>query len=66
MTTFLKWQVLLKVIQPYTRISIGFIAEELNISEAEVEHLLVALILDQQVRRRALSRRTAATLTLGL
>ena len=43
-------QVLLKVITPYTRISIAFIATELNIPPADVEHLLVALILDGQVR----------------
>ena len=42
-------QVLLRVIQPYTRISIAFIATELNISSPEVEQLLVALILDGQV-----------------
>ena len=41
---------LLNVITPYTRISIGFIAAELNISAAEVEQLLVALILDGQAR----------------
>jgi len=42
-------QVLLKVITPYTRISIAFIATELNISAPEVEQLLVALILDGQI-----------------
>ena len=42
-------QVLLKVITPYTRIRISFIAQELNITPAEVEQLLVALILDGQV-----------------
>jgi len=45
----IRTQVLLKVITPYTRISIAFIASELNITEAEVEALLVALILDGQV-----------------
>ena len=45
----IRTQVLLKVVQPYTRISIGFIATELNISAAEVEQLLVTLILDGQI-----------------
>jgi len=45
----IRTQVLLNVIQPYTRISIGFIAAELNISSPEVEQLLVALILDGQI-----------------
>ncbi|KAL1503036.1 hypothetical protein AB1Y20_011105 [Prymnesium parvum] len=45
----IRTQVLLKVITPYTRIRIPFIAEELNITPAEVEQLLVALILDGQV-----------------
>ena len=45
----IRTQVLLKVITPYTRISIAFIASELNISAGEVEQLLVALILDGQI-----------------
>ena len=45
----IRTQVLLKVITPYTRIRIDFVAQELNISAAEVETLLVALILDGQV-----------------
>jgi len=45
----IRTQVLLKVITPYTRIRIGFIAQELNITPAEVEQLLVALILDGQI-----------------
>ena len=40
---------LLKVIKPYTRISIGFIAREINISPPEVEQLLVTLILDGMI-----------------
>ena len=40
---------LLKVITPYRRISIAFIATELNITPPEVEQLLVALILDGQI-----------------
>jgi len=45
----IRTQVLLKVIKPYTRISIGFIAREINISPAEVEQLLVTLILDGMI-----------------
>jgi len=45
----IRTQVLLKVITPYTRIRIPFISSELNITAAEVEELLVQLILDGQV-----------------
>eukprot|EP00321_Phaeocystis_globosa_P009198 CAMPEP_0118829538 /NCGR_PEP_ID=MMETSP1162-20130426/23197_1 /TAXON_ID=33656 /ORGANISM="Phaeocystis Sp, Strain CCMP2710" /LENGTH=435 /DNA_ID=CAMNT_0006760721 /DNA_START=63 /DNA_END=1370 /DNA_ORIENTATION=+ len=45
----IRTQVLLKVIKPYTRIRIDFIATELNIPASEVEPLLVSLILDGQV-----------------
>ena len=45
----IRTQVLLKVIRPYTRIRIDFIATELNIPPHEVEPLLVALILDGQI-----------------
>jgi len=45
----IRTQVLLKVVTPYTRIRIPFISRELNISDAEVEQLLVALILDGQI-----------------
>jgi len=48
----LNGQVLLKLIRPYTRIRIAFIATELNIHSAEVEELLVALILDAKVGGR--------------
>ena len=48
----IRTQVLLKVIKPYTRIRIPFIATELNISTSEVEHLLVALILDGHIDGR--------------
>ena len=48
----LNGQVLLKLIRPYTRIRIAFIATELNIHSAEVEELLVALILDAKVDGR--------------
>lgn len=43
-------QVLLKLIQPYTRIGIPFAAKELNIEESELEVLLVSLILDGKIR----------------
>ncbi len=45
-------QVLLKLIQPYTRIGISFAAKELNIEESELEDLLVNLILDGKIRGR--------------
>ena len=38
-----------QVITPYTRIGIPFIANEINITPAEVEQLLIALILDGQI-----------------
>ena len=40
-------QVLIKLIKPYTKIHIPFIAKELNIDATEVENLLVACILDK-------------------
>eukprot|EP00178_Gracilaria_changii_P017781 TRINITY_DN506_c0_g1_i2.p2 TRINITY_DN506_c0_g1~~TRINITY_DN506_c0_g1_i2.p2 ORF type:complete len:440 (-),score=94.73 TRINITY_DN506_c0_g1_i2:1790-3109(-) len=42
-------QVLLKLIQPYTRIAIPYAARELNIEVQELEDLLVALIMDNKV-----------------
>lgn len=48
----IRTQVLLKLIKPYLRIRIQFIAEQLNISMAQVESLLVALILDGHVDGR--------------
>ena len=39
----------LKLIQPYTRIRIPFISKELNIPEQDVEQLLVSLILDSRI-----------------
>ena len=42
----IRTQVLLKVIQPYTRVSIDFLAGQVNIPPAQVEQLLVTLILD--------------------
>ncbi len=43
-------QVVLKLIQPYTRIRIPFVSKQLNIPETEVEQLLVSLILDGRIR----------------
>jgi len=43
----IRTQVLIKLIKPYTKIHIPFIAKELNIDEFEVENLLVACILDK-------------------
>lgn len=48
----IRTQVLLKVIRPYTRIRIDFIAQQLIVPTSEVEPLLVALILDGQVDGR--------------
>ncbi|KAI8055432.1 PCI domain-containing protein [Syncephalis plumigaleata] len=45
----IRMQVLLELIQPYTRIEIAFIAQQLNILENDVEELLVSLILDEKV-----------------
>eukprot|EP01112_Ceratiomyxa_fruticulosa_P011792 TRINITY_DN3231_c0_g1_i1.p1 TRINITY_DN3231_c0_g1~~TRINITY_DN3231_c0_g1_i1.p1 ORF type:complete len:455 (-),score=119.55 TRINITY_DN3231_c0_g1_i1:3-1367(-) len=46
----IRTQVLLKLLEPYTRIRIPFISKELNIPATEVESLLVALILDNKIR----------------
>jgi len=43
-------QVLAKLLVPYTRVNISFIAAELNVNENEVEQLLVMLILDGKVK----------------
>ncbi|KAF5825616.1 hypothetical protein DUNSADRAFT_8117 [Dunaliella salina] len=45
----IRTQVLLKLIQPYTRVRIPFISQRLNIPEKDVEALLVTLILDNRV-----------------
>eukprot|EP00887_Chlorella_sp_A99_P001483 scaffold8.g1483.t1 len=45
-------QVVLKLIQPYTRVRIPFIARQLNVPEPDVEQLLVSLILDRRVAGR--------------
>lgn len=43
----IRTQVLIKLIKPYTRVHIPYIAEELNIEESDVESLLVTCILDE-------------------
>lgn len=48
----IRTQVLVKLIRPYTRVRITFIAKELNIDSVEVERLLVSCILDNTVRGR--------------
>lgn len=45
-------QVVLRLIQPYTRLRLDFIARELNVERPEVEELLIALILDGKVTGR--------------
>jgi len=45
----IRTMVLVKLVRPYSRITIPFIAKELNISDSEVESLLVSLILDSQI-----------------
>lgn len=46
----IRTEVLIKLIRPYTRIRIPFIAEQLNLEESEVEALLVSCILDNVVQ----------------
>lgn len=48
----IRTQVLLKTLRPYTRIGLPFISRELNVPQAEVETLLVSLILDAKIRGR--------------
>jgi COP9 signalosome complex subunit 2 len=48
----IRCRVLLERIKPYTNITIGFIAKELNITAKDVEPLLVELILDGKVQGR--------------
>ena len=47
-----RFQVLIKLIKPYTRIKIGFISGELNVDPADVESLLVTCILDGTIKGR--------------
>ena len=46
----IRTKVLMKLIKPYTKIRIQFLAQELNIDLDEVENLLVGCILDQTIR----------------
>lgn len=46
----IRTQVVLNIVQPYTRIRIPFISKHLNIPESDVEQLLVSLILDNRIR----------------
>jgi len=48
----IRTQVLLKILTPYTKIRILFLAQELNITSKEVEDLMVSLILDNRIRGR--------------
>lgn len=48
----IRTQVLIKLINPYTRIHIPFISKELNIDPTEVENLLVSCILDSAIHGR--------------
>ncbi|MEW5312465.1 MAG: hypothetical protein WDW38_004098 [Sanguina aurantia] len=45
----IRTQVLLKLIQPYTRVTIPFVSQKLNIPVKDVEALLVSLILDKRI-----------------
>lgn len=48
----IRTQVLIKLIRPYTRVRITFIAQELNIDAEEVESLMVSCILDSTIHGR--------------
>jgi len=45
----IRTQVLLEIIRPYTKVTIPFLAKKLNVPPAEVQELLVFLILDSKV-----------------
>ncbi|KAI9312671.1 PCI domain-containing protein [Dichotomocladium elegans] len=45
----IRTQVLVKLIKPYTRITLAFIAKHLNITIEEVEELAIGLILDEKI-----------------
>jgi COP9 signalosome complex subunit 2 len=49
LVTNLRTHYLKKLISPYTRIKLGFIAEKMKISVPEVESLLITLILDRDI-----------------
>lgn len=48
--TGLRTQVLTKIIGPYTRVRIPFLAQRVNYSEKELERLLASLILDGRIQ----------------
>ncbi|KAI7840317.1 hypothetical protein COHA_006099 [Chlorella ohadii] len=48
----IRTQVVLRVIQPYTRVRIAFIAQQLNVPAGDVEQLLISLILDGRIKGR--------------
>ncbi|CAH8490254.1 unnamed protein product [Heterobilharzia americana] len=48
----IRTEVLIKIIRPYTRIRIPFISQQLNLSDPEVESLLVACILDNTIQAK--------------
>ena len=48
--TNIRTQVLEKLLRPYTRVTISFISQELNVDENEAEQLLVTLILDEKIK----------------
>jgi len=60
----IRTQVLIKLIKPYTRVHIPFIAKELNIEESDVESLLVTCILDETIKGRIDQTNQVLTLTL--
>jgi len=45
----IRTQVLLEIIRPYTKVTIPFLSKKLNVPPAEVQELLVFLILDAKV-----------------
>jgi len=46
----IRTQVLLRLLTPYTKIHIGFVSQELNITPKEVQAIMVTLILDNKIR----------------
>ncbi|POY74004.1 hypothetical protein BMF94_2815 [Rhodotorula taiwanensis] len=48
----LRTQWILEIIKPYTRIEIAYLARQLGIPDAQVEEIVVALILDEKILGR--------------
>jgi COP9 signalosome complex subunit 2 len=48
----LRTQYLIDLIRPYTRLELSFLAKQLNVDKAEVEELLIGLILEGKVEGR--------------